>query len=287
MGEKKQKSRHRSAILSAEQRCIYCDRVPDTVEHMPPVSMFQRRLRLSGLEFASCEECNVGTRAADIVAAFMSRLFVTNDVTDWRVEEAYKLIGGLAALAPEVIREIFGKRGELTWIRNRGGVLEPARKMQADGPALKALMTVFAAKLGMALFRERCGKPLPMEGGVFTQFYFNAGLPDDVAMTILSIMPARNSLMQGRSHSVEQFAYRYNTDGRSIVAALAGFHSSLHFRPFAIADPERYQFLLGEYNTDFVRPGELAARVSAALRSAKLALAGPSLDDTKQVTGED
>lgn len=267
MGERKQKSRHRLAILASEERCIYCDRIPVTVEHMPPTSMFKKRWRLSGLEFASCEECNIGTRAADIVAAFMSRLFATNDTSDWRVEEAYNLIGGISTLAPDVIREIFGQTQRRTWFRNPRGILEPGISIQADGPVLKELMTIFCAKLGMALFREHCEKPIPMNGGVFTQFYFNAGLTNEIAQKIVSIMPIPGHLIQGKSHSIEQFAYRYNTDERTIVAALIGFHSSLHFRVFAMSDPERYDFLHGEYNADFVRPGDLAKRVAAILGS--------------------
>lgn len=263
MGEAKRKSRHRSEILAAETRCIYCAAKPATVEHMPPRGMFRERRRLSGLEFACCQDCNLGTRAADLIAAFMSRLAPTNDVSDWRMAEAYNLIGGIAKLAPDVIREIFGGRQGRKWMRQPSSVIEPVQLIHADGPTLKELMTVFTAKLGMALFREHVGAPLPLEGGVYTQFYFNYGLNRDVADKILAIMPIHQTLIQGRVHANEQFGYRYNCDDKTILAALAGFHGSLHVRAFAMEDPKPYEFLLGEYNVDLVKPGELTERVAA------------------------
>jgi hypothetical protein len=53
--------------------CIYCAQRSQTVEHMPPVIMFTRKQRPKGLEFASCEACNGGTKHADLVAAYIGR----------------------------------------------------------------------------------------------------------------------------------------------------------------------------------------------------------------------
>jgi hypothetical protein len=225
--------------------------------------MFRKKLRLSGLEFACCEECNSGTRATDIVAAFFSRMSTTNDVEDWRVKEAYNFISGVAQLAPGVIREIFGQNHQRRWFMQPSGLVEPVKVIQADGPVVKAMLTVFAAKLGMAFYREHVGSPLPLSGGVYTQFYLNQGLADADASRMLRILPAHDMLKQGRLHSNEQFGYRYNCDERSTFAALIGFHSSLHFRTIVMVDTNPYRFLLGEYNVDLVRPGELVARVEA------------------------
>jgi hypothetical protein len=201
MGEAKRRSRHRSEILASEERCIYCANPPTTIEHMPPKAMFRKRLRLSGLEFACCEECNSGTRATDIVAAFFSRMSTTNDMEDWRVKEAYNFAGGVAQLAPGVVREIFGRTHGRQWFVQPSGLVERVRVIQADGPVVKAMLTVFAAKLGMAFYREHVGSPLPLCGGVYTQFYLNQGLADADASRILEIMPVHDTLKQGRQHS--------------------------------------------------------------------------------------
>ncbi len=84
MGEAKRRSRSRRDILAGGDRCIYCERRADDVEHMPPRVMFKEKLRLSGLEFPSCRPCNKGTSAADLVASFVARLDPDGHVQGWQ-----------------------------------------------------------------------------------------------------------------------------------------------------------------------------------------------------------
>ncbi len=49
-----------------------------------------------------------------------------------------------------------------------------------------------------------------------------------MAEEMLKILPIAGSLKQGRKRSIEQFGYRYNSDEKSIIFALAGFHSNFH-----------------------------------------------------------
>jgi hypothetical protein len=55
----------------------------------------------------------------------------------------------------------------------------------------------------------------------------------------------------------EQFAYRYNHDGKTIVAGLAGFNSNLHILMVATSNPTFYNFPQFAEHLHFVRPGEL------------------------------
>src|SRR5688572_30253554 len=73
MGESKGRRRLREQLLADNPNCIYCAARSETIEHMPPVIMFTRRHRPKGLEFASCEACNGGTKHADLVAACIGR----------------------------------------------------------------------------------------------------------------------------------------------------------------------------------------------------------------------
>lgn len=59
----------------------------------------------------------------------------------------------------------------------------------------------------------------------------------------------------------DQFAYRFNTDRKSIVAALAGFHSNLHIFTVATSDPAFFKLPKIVPYADFVRPGEFVSRV--------------------------
>jgi hypothetical protein len=72
--EAKRKSRNRADILARETHCIYCDKAPTSVEHMPPLGMFINRYRPSGMVFACCDQCNQRTGVADLVASFFARL---------------------------------------------------------------------------------------------------------------------------------------------------------------------------------------------------------------------
>jgi hypothetical protein len=51
--------------------CIYCGGVvrATTIDHMPPRIMFYGKRHPKGLEFASCQKCNEGTKYAGLVAA--------------------------------------------------------------------------------------------------------------------------------------------------------------------------------------------------------------------------
>lgn len=265
MGEAKRKSRSRAEILAREARCIYCASTPTSVEHMPPRSMFSSKSRPSGMEFACCDECNQGTGVADLVAGFFARLSSDYKADTALVKEAVHRKGTLARLAPGFFEEFFRpeKHGPVLK-RDELGIIKPFVQFRVDGPLAKAYLTVFAAKFGMALYREHVGQPLPLTGGVYTVWFLNAGLAQETGDAILAKLPGFQTLQQGRFVVPAQFAYRYNCDGRSIVAALAGFHSNLHIFTVAASDPAFYNRLIRIPHSDFVRPGELISRISFA-----------------------
>jgi hypothetical protein len=53
--------------------------------------MFKNRYRPNGLEFASCNDCNTGTRGADVVASFLARLSPFDEADNLKIKEANKL----------------------------------------------------------------------------------------------------------------------------------------------------------------------------------------------------
>jgi hypothetical protein len=88
-------------------------------------------------------------------------------------------------------------------------------------------MSVFAAKLGMALFREQVGHALPEGGAVWSQFYLNAGMNRQIMESTLAIMPTFQTLRQGGKTTSGQFGYRFNCDEKSVIAAISTFHENL------------------------------------------------------------
>jgi hypothetical protein len=233
---------------------------------MPPLSMFRARQRPSGLEFANCAECNGGTSGADVVASFFARIRPDNDVEHWQVKEIQQLKASLERKAPGVAHELFREeKNEKILRQTPGGILVPAVQVRADGPLLQSYMTVFTSKMGMALYREHVGEPLPLTGCVHSHWYLNAGLAQNAADTMLRILPLGSGLRQGAFHVDDQFIYRFNCDGRTILAALARFHVGLYVFVIATSNPNLYLANLPDFPTGaMTRPGELAAMIPLA-----------------------
>lgn len=264
MGEAKKNRRGHDQVLAGDDRCIYCARPPTSIEHMPPKIMFRAKSRPDGMVFASCTACNNGTSAADLVAGFISRIRMDGELTDWQLAESYGQLTQIGRKAPDFVREFFNPaKTEQVLRRTPSGPLKPAVRFRVDGPVTKAYLSTFASKLGMALFREHTNAPLPLHGKVFSQWFMNAGLSQEMATTILSILPVHATLVQGKWSVGDQFGYRYNSDGRSIVAALAGFQGGLYIQVIATSEPEKNPFftnaIIRKRPTVMIAgPGELA-----------------------------
>jgi hypothetical protein len=278
MGQSKLRSRTREAVLASESRCIYCRNPPVTLEHMPPRGMFRNRHRPGAMEYGACETCNKGTRGSDAVAAVMARLHPENRRGSWQAQEVRRLLSALDQFAPGV-REEMSIPGKFAfgWARDPGSsLLQRVVQVRADGPRVKAHLSVFGAKLAMALYREHVGTALPMDGAVWCQFVLNAGMTQKHLEERLRILPLRETLKQGRKNVNDQFAYRYNCDEHTTLAALAQFHRGLWFTIFASSEPKiielfkRPEFLALPASV-LVQPGGLLCLLPApALALARL-----------------
>jgi hypothetical protein len=224
---------------------------------MPPLSLFKGRHRPHGLEFGTCYSCNNGTRAADTAVAFFARIDrFGDDPAAWKVQEALKHLRSMGTLAPGFSNELFDQERDAL-LRTPAGILVPVAEIHA-GPISQSLLHVFGAKLGMALYREHAGHALPVDGGVHVMWFLNNGLAQETADAMLRILPIHSTLQQGpRKNASGQFDYRFNSDEKSIVAALSQFHSNVHFFTLAMAEPSLYGFPRDMPFSAFVKPGEL------------------------------
>jgi hypothetical protein len=140
--------------------------------------------------------------------------------------------------------------------------MQPAVWMHADGPRLKAYLTIFAAKFAMALYREHVGVALGLDGAVWCEFQLNAGLTQENVDARVALLPGCETLRQGMKNVGDQFLYRFLTDERSVVAAVAQFHRGLWLTVFASTDPR----IIGL----FAKPEFLALPTSAIVRPGEL-----------------
>lgn len=240
MGQANQKKSSQKQMVEAAPRCVYCNRKPTTVEHMPPRMLFDGRLRPSGLVFPACSECNNKTKGADVAAAFLSRIDKTGPADFWNSQAGRNLLATFRRDSPFAYEEFMRLPKRNVLLKNDAGILLRSVEMRANGPNLRNHMNAFSAKIAMALFHEHTGKALPDEGIVQAAWYTNHGLSDEHAEAMLKILPIQGELKQGRFSVWDQFAYRYNTDNKTITAGLVGLHSNLHIFFFASSTPEAH-----------------------------------------------
>lgn len=264
-GEAKTKRLSHKQILEVETRCIYCAKPPETIEHMPPLQIFKDRRRPNKFEFAACEECNHGTRGADTFASLLSRISPT-DGSFLASKQGRDLIRTAKKDARDAYTEVFSMSGHNhLWSADQGHILTKKAVIKVNGPRAKSYLDVFCAKLGMAIYRQHTGTPLPSDGGVETVWHLNSGLTKEAFETYVKILPIMGTMNQGTFYVTEQFAYRYNSNGSDIVAALVGLNSNLHIFILATARPKFYGIpskLVGHFrSSNFIRPGQLLMRL--------------------------
>ena len=193
MGEAKEKRRAHAVILTAHPLCIYCGMKANTIEHMPPRAMFDKRQRPKGLEFPTCRDCNNGTNLSDMAASLLARAYPDARTPD----DLKRLLGGARNNIPGLIEEMVDAGAGL---------------LRVDGPILKKHINVFGAKLGLALHYEAHGSPVPRAGGVQPMFFTNvSALRDELPAAIIELLPTPRTLKQANGKS----ATNSNTPGRS------------------------------------------------------------------------
>lgn len=268
MGEAKRKGLSHRKMLESSERCIYCFNAATTIEHMPPISIFDGRRRPSGLVFPSCASCNNGTKGADTTAHLFSRFNSEGSgLNFWGTPASEKLLHTLQRDAPGVREEVSPPgRQKVVWMPNRAGILEKKIQLNPTGPIFRGYLNVFSAKIAMALYAEYIGEPLPLGGMVQTAWYLNGGLTSRQAEVMLSILPAAGDLTQGKFSVRDQFAYRYNTDQKTIIAGLVGLRGNLHIFFIATKSPKAFGLprreMLDAISTAVAEPGGLISMIS-------------------------
>lgn len=174
MGEAKRKLRDHASILACKPGCIYCAgaTVATTIEHMPPISIFEGRQRPKGLEFPACERCNNGTGHSDLVAAMLARTWPDAN-SEIQRRDVRKIFQALENNVPGIFREMNPGRGAEKLARKRHNLSADVHPLRADGPILNEHILTFAAKLGFALHYDAKGTAIPSGGGALVMWFSN------------------------------------------------------------------------------------------------------------------
>src|SRR5689334_14253887 len=140
MGDAKRKNRATlDTLLQDQPMCVYCggDTPATTIDHMPPIGIFDQRLRPKGLEFSACADCNGGSRAAEQVAAFVSRMLpdAQNPALD---DERRRVMRQMANNHPAIIRELMPSPSAIEEFKRKYGNTISGHPLSANGPLLNA-----------------------------------------------------------------------------------------------------------------------------------------------------
>ena len=211
MGEAKRKQTLKDRIIERQPFCVYCggETPATTVDHMPPITMFDLRDRPKGLEFSACHDCNMSSSKVDLVAGLMSRIFPNSERAGAK-EELGKIMKNVNRFNPGLLEEMRPSRDKLEGFLRKFGKMPPniGGPLNASGPLLNAAMNKFAAKLGLALHYHTTGSILPVTGALGVRWFSNfeawqGKLPEE----LVGMFPNPKTLKQGQKHVSDQFLY--------------------------------------------------------------------------------
>jgi hypothetical protein len=212
--------------------CIYCagENVATTIEHMPPISVFEGRQRPKGLEFPACEACNNNTSHSDLAAAMLSRIWPDGE-TETHKHEVKKLMDAVSNNIPGVLTEMYIGRAGQKLARKQNNLPPDTHTLRMDGPLLTAHLETFAAKIGFALHYDVRGAPVPSSGGVRAMWFSNLqALNGQIPDILFEMLPSPSTLRQGSKSVEKQFLYSYATGESDHMLYFASFRES-----FAVA----------------------------------------------------
>ncbi|MGY3347724.1 MULTISPECIES: hypothetical protein [unclassified Bradyrhizobium] len=264
MGESKQKRRVHAAVLSRCPLCIYCggDQLATTVDHVPPIIMFEQRQRPKGLEFGSCEPCNVGTKHADLVAAMIGRSMPDSGTEAGRAEMK-NIFSAVNNNIPGLLQEMYlspEQQSSAAWQEEIGGVL------RANGPLVSAHMQTFAFKIGFSLYYELTKTILPKAGGIVARWFSNYDRLDGTfPQSVFEHLLPPTTLRQGKFEVSDQFEYQWRiAEDERMAMFLATFRRSFAVLAFATVDRGLFD-VETKHPFRICAPGELTSTLSAII----------------------
>jgi hypothetical protein len=228
MGQATAKRRSQSALLASGPGCIYCAgaAIATTIEHMPPISLFEGRQRPKGLEFPACEACNNGTGHSDLVAAMLARTW-PDAKSEIQRKDVAKIFRAIGNNLPGLLHEMNPGRAAEKLARKRHNLSADLHPLRADGPLLTRHILTFAAKLGFALHYDAKGLPIPITGGVQVMWFSNLqAMKGQIPKMLFDLLPSPSTLQQGAKSVANQFKYSYATGERDHMLYFASFNDS-------------------------------------------------------------
>jgi hypothetical protein len=209
MGEAKRRNDLLAQLRAETRWCIYCGGVEQgtTVDHMPPIGIFDGRQRPKGLEFLACAACNGGARADEMVAGLLGRLRLEAGSPTQQLD-FQRALAAVRNNAPEILLEMRPSNRQHRHVRSDSRFPSGAMPINASGPLLNRAMNRFGAKLGLALHHRITGQIVPPSGAVRTRWYANAdAITGRFPADALAFLGPPETLKQGKLTVGDQFQF--------------------------------------------------------------------------------
>lgn len=261
-------ARSRLKGMQSEQPwCVYCGKTAlgTSIDHMPPITMFDQRQRHKGLEFLACDGCHAGTRLLDQTAGFLCRLHVKGNF-DVALKELLQAGAAIQNNFPALLEEWSPLGPEDTALfQEARRHLPGTRFARKSGPKTSMVLSRFAARAALALHYELCGNVVVETGGTVVRWYTNAEFVTSKVFPkdFVSLLGAPMTLRQGAKSLSDQFEYssKASDDGLASVHMVI-FRAAFSFHAVVDNDASRLVEVLGAEQSSVFRPGFLKTPLS-------------------------
>ncbi len=101
-------AKNRLKRMQSEQPwCVYCGATTlgTSVDHMPPIAIFDNRQRYGDMVYLACKACHTGTRPLDHVASFFSRVYPDPNTPETR-QEMVEVVHSIENNFPGLLAEL-------------------------------------------------------------------------------------------------------------------------------------------------------------------------------------
>jgi hypothetical protein len=258
--------------------CVYCGGPNETVDHIPPIAMFDGRDRPPGLEFPCCRACNGGSKDTDAVIALLSRIY-PDAATDPAMADLRKYGASVSRNMPDILLEMRASRNqERRALSDARVAAVAAGVMNVGGPLVSAHLVKFGAKFGLAMHSIATGNHVPPEGGVTSAIFSNMDVvKGSFPAQIVACFGTPQTLEQGIKRVGEQFQYNVvKIEGSNASAAFAMLRASFFFFTFSAEDVTKLS-IAERAGARLFRPGAMKQPIVAEFPRLKCVFANPSV----------
>jgi hypothetical protein len=260
MGQAQQRKSRLTRMLAEQPWCIYCGGATpgSSVDHMPPITVCDDKLRPVGMEFIACKECHDGSRKPDQVAGLFCRMYPHSTSPTAR-EQIAKIFAGLRNNQPEVFNELRPSGRQLKIARSATGVMPDAGGALNVGENTHQRIMQFGARAALALHYHLTANIVPKTGLVWVVWHTNERLiTGDFPEAFAGHLPPHQTLRAGRNTLEGQFDFSSRvTDDNRMSAHMMTFRLSFAIQAAVTPDAADFAEIRAKKPELFFEPGFL------------------------------